>query len=163
MPRKDPVARPVCAALSCVLVSAFGQVPCVVAGRHFQYRTCFPYDGGWEHRVNGRIHSCDPLPALVYDGGSLKWFKYGKVHRDKDLPAVVWCDNHNNEYTQEWFRNGEAHRDGDMPALTTKYGTQMWHKHGPLHRDNDLPAIIWWDGSREWFQHGHRYKRDPEL
>ena len=31
------------------------------------------------------------------------WFKNGKLHRDDDLPAVLWLDG-----TRAWYQNGET-------------------------------------------------------
>ena len=36
--------------------------------------------------------------------GSQYWYKNGKLHRDNDLPAVIYLDG-----TQCWYKNGEIY------------------------------------------------------
>ena len=49
---------------------------------------------------------------LAYQGAQY-WFKNGKLHRDNDLPAVIYADG-----TQYWYQNGKFHRDNDLPLLS---------------------------------------------
>jgi hypothetical protein len=73
--------------------------------------------------------------------GAQKWFDaYGKLHRDGDLPAVVWSHG-----TTEWYQ----------------HGFQSWWKHGLRHRDGDLPAVVWSDGTKQWWVDGVR--QTPEA
>jgi len=41
--------------------------------------------------------------------GLRSWYKDRKLHRDGDLPAVIWLDG-----SQTWYKDGEVHRDGDL-------------------------------------------------
>ncbi len=89
---------------------------------------------------NGKLHRDNDLPAIIYkiyQDEDQYWFKNGKLHRDNDLPAVV----HQNGY-QGWYKNGVLHRDNDLPAQISPNGTLRWYKNGKYHRENDLPAII---------------------
>ena len=89
----------------------------------------------------------------IYNGHY--WFKNGKLHRDNDLPAIIFGIG-----DRYWYKNGELHRDNDLPAIICENGDQFWYKNGKLHRDNDLPAEIWIDGSRFWYQNGLRQKQE---
>lgn len=51
-------------------------------------------------------------------------YKYGKIHRDNDKPAVIWADS-----TQEWWSNGMLHRDSGMPAIVCANGYQEWWQY----------------------------------
>jgi hypothetical protein len=72
-----------------------------------------------------------------------------RLHRDGDLPAVVWTDG-----SQSWYKHGRRHRDGDLPAVVWSSGTQWWYRHGKKHRDADLPAVVFANGRREWWVNG---------
>jgi len=61
------------------------------------------------------------------------------------------------EGAQYWFKYGKRHRDNDLPAIIYDNGTQEWYKNGKLHRDNDLPAVIETDGSKLWYKNGKKY------
>ena len=62
-----------------------------------------------------------------------------------------------NDGTQRWYQNGKLHRDHDLPAIVWAGGTKEWWKNGERHRDNDLPAVVWADGTQEWWKKGERY------
>ena len=89
-------------------------------------------------------------PGPVIDEfGICTWYKDGKLHRDGDLPAVVYP----NGGGQQWFTDGKLHRDGDMPAIMwPNKGGKRWYKDGKLHRDGDLPAMMFPDGRQVWFK-----------
>ena len=68
---------------------------------------------------NDKFHSYDDLPAnQYYDNGIVisEWYKYGKLHRDKDLPAVTKCYIYENmssiyesmPFEKYWFKNGRC-------------------------------------------------------
>ena len=69
------------------------------------------------------------------------------LHRDGDLPAVVWACGE-----QAWYQHDKIHRDGDLPARVWDNGSQFWYQHGEFHRDGDLPAVIHPDGKMSWFE-----------
>ena len=144
----------VCAALSSMLPTMNGYMLRILAGRHFQYRYCVSPDHCcWDLRVNGRLHGCDALPAVITGGGVMAWYRYDKRHRGSDLPAIVFCRG-----AKQWWKNDNLHRDGDLPADIWTDDSQRWFKHGKLHRDGDMPAEIWANGSQRWFKHGKRCK-----
>jgi hypothetical protein len=102
---------------------------------------------------DGKLHRDGDLPALIWADGSQYWFKHGKLHRDGDLPAQI----HSNG-TQLWYQHGKLHRDGDLPAAICSIGTQSWYQHGKRHRDGDLPALIRADGTHIWYKHGELHR-----
>lgn len=56
--------------------------------------------------------------------------------------------------TKAWYKNNKLHRDDDLPAVIWADGTKLWYQNGVLHRDNNLPAVIFADGKEEWYQFG---------
>jgi len=92
----------------------------------------------------------EPAP-IINEFGAKEWYNNaGELHRENDLPAVIFNDG-----SREWYMNGKVHRENDLPALIYKDGSKLWYnKAGKLHRENDLPAIIWADGSKEWYLNG---------
>ncbi len=104
----------------------------------------------------GKIHRDGDLPAIIWVHGAKEWYKEGKCHRDGNLPAIIRADG-----SQYWFKEGKIHRDGDLPACIRLDGTQLWFKEGKLHRDGcakplskaqELPACIWLSGIQKWFK-----------
>ena len=84
-----------------------------------------------------------------------EWYRNGKLHRDGDLPAIVWKNG-----GKEWYKNGKYHRDGDLPAIEYADGDKYWWKNGKLHRDGDLPAIEYAKGKKYkkyWYKNGKEY------
>ena len=59
--------------------------------------------------------------------------------------------------TKYWFKNGLLHRDNDLPAIVYTNGTKEWYKNDKPHRDNDQPAIIRANGTKYWFKNGVEY------
>lgn len=100
-------------------------------------------------------HSIDDLPA-VKNERIKEWYNMGVLHRDNDLPAVIYKNG-----PQKWILDGKLHRDNDLPAISYDYDDQYynnfldndlptiiygryycWYNKGKLHRDNRLPAIV---------------------
>ncbi len=90
-------------------------------------------------------------------GYARKVWKQGKnIHRDKDLPAIIFLDG-----DMLWYQEGVLHRDNDRPAIVLyKDGddgssTMCWYQRGLLQRANNKPAVVYAKG-QEWFYiHGH--------
>ena len=75
--------------------------------------------------------------------------EFGQVHRDYDLPAVLWARG-----SKEWYVNGERHRANDLPAMYFINETTQWWKNGQLHREGGRPAIKYFcgiDSRDEWW------------
>lgn len=77
---------------------------------------------------------CDDEEYMAFDGGTKRWFKNRKVHRDNDLPAVI-----------------EA--NGDM----------LWYQNGKLHREGGKPAVVFHNGRKDYYLNGKLYKTDASA
>jgi hypothetical protein len=64
---------------------------------------------------------------------------------------------------QFWYKNGKLHRDGDLPAVIYATGDQLWYKNGKLHRDGDLPAAIYADGSQFYYKNSMYYTPEIQI
>lgn len=104
---------------------------------------------------DGKLHRDDDLPAVVYSNGTSEWYKNGLLHRDGDLPAIIWASG-----TKEWYKNGLLHRDCDFPAIIYSCGARMWYKNGLLHREDNKPAVIWSEDLQEWFVNNKRHRNN---
>ena len=87
----------------------------------------------------------------------------GRLHRDYDLPAVVWPGHY-----CEWWVHGERRRvRPEDPHVLFDVGERQWlDARGYFHRDDDLPAIEWPGQFCAWFVHGklHRQRsEDPHI
>lgn len=81
------------------------------------------------------------------------FFKKGKIHRDKDKPAIEFIDG------SKWFyKHGKKHRSQDRPAIEKYNGTKIWYNNGKLHRDHDQPAICYSSGTREYWYNGKLHR-----
>jgi hypothetical protein len=68
--------------------------------------------------------------------GATFFYRSYCLHRDGDLPAVIWDRGHSS-----WYRDSDLHRDGDQPATVYANGRREWAQEGSLHRDGG-PAVI---------------------
>jgi hypothetical protein len=109
-------------------------------------------NGDEEWYENGVLHRDNDLPAIVYSSGSKGWLKNGLKHREHDRPALVTCGG------REWWVDGQRHRDGDNPAIINENGEREWWVKGVRHRDEDLPSIIRPGVAKIWFKHGFVYR-----
>ena len=100
---------------------------------------------------NGKLHRDDDLPAVLWLDGTRAWYQNGETHRDNDKPAFInpWGDQH-------WYQNGLRHRENDLPASIYVYGQTIWYFNGQKHRENNLPAVIYFNGDKEWWYHDKR-------
>jgi hypothetical protein len=71
------------------------------------------------------------------------------------MPAVIFVP----DKCREWWQHNQLHRDGDLPAVVWRNGIWLWYKHGKLHRDGDLPAVVRANGHQEWWVDG-RFQSD---
>ncbi|RTK96776.1 MAG: hypothetical protein EKK64_03045 [Neisseriaceae bacterium] len=107
-----------------------------------------------------------------YDAVS-SWFKDGKYHRDRDLPAIIYEDGQ-----KLWYKNGKCHRGNNLPAVVfpggrelfyeedicyeiTEYsnGSKEYHSTKGLHR-RYAPAVIYSNGDVEYWESGRRHRED---
>jgi len=47
---------------------------------------------------NGKLHSYNDLPAIIFPAGSKWWYKHGLVHRNNNMPAIIWPFLNSKEY-----------------------------------------------------------------
>lgn len=59
--------------------------------------------------------------------------------------------------TRRWYKHGQLHKDNDLPAIIFADGIKIWYKDGEIHRDNG-PAVIWPNGSCAWYKNGKHIK-----
>ena len=83
------------------------------------------------------------------------WYIDGKVGRKDGLPAVIYEDG-----SLYYYKEGLLHRDGDYPAIICPNGRSEWYIHGFLHRNNNKPAIIHPNGDNDYYVQGQFVKRD---
>jgi ribosomal protein L25 (general stress protein Ctc) len=57
-----------------------------------------------------------------------------------------------------WYKNGLIHRDNDLPAVIYSNGAKYWYQNSLWHRDNDLPAVVYPNGLKHWYQNGKLIK-----
>lgn len=146
---------------------------------------------GWyllniRHRENNENNI--EQPAIICDNGTMKYYRYGELHRDGDAPAIINAngsveyyknnirhrDNDKNGKSQPAYRtfndstviyyyNGVLHREGDNPSWSASNNTIQYYKNGELHRDDDAngnpqPAVIYVWGAREYFKNGIKFE-----
>jgi hypothetical protein len=93
-----------------------------------------------------------PKGEVIYlsDKSGSYWFQDGKLHGEHG-PAVIDANK------SMWYRFGFVHRNNDLPAVVYSNGTKKWYNYGKLHRANG-PAIKRPNGDNEWYEHGKLIK-----
>lgn len=101
-------------------------------------------------------------------GKEYVWFNFANEYqRWGDSPAFINIDDFS--IRERWYQHGKLHRTKDLPALIDysisdgeKYIKRLeWYQHGKLHRGNDSPASINYtleDVTEEWYQNGELYR-----
>ena len=87
--------------------------------------------------TNHMIHRDYDLPAVIFPDGSKEWYQHGLRHRNHDRPAIM---RSNGDCT--WYLFDQIHRNQDRPAMILEK-KQKWYQFGRVHRDYDRPAIIY--------------------
>ena len=49
------------------------------------------------------------------------FLKDGKLHRERDLPAIIEYDENGQLKFERWYKNDEQHRESDLPAYMEKW------------------------------------------
>ena len=129
--------------------------------------------------MNGKLHReraegdlrAEGVPyAIIYRNGTRIWYRNGKKHRDRDLPAVLY-GNEPVKNDCEWWVDGKRHRDtidengALLPAVDNFFGKEWWID-GERHRgtgsdprgEGPDPALIYYDGNQKWFRHGKLHR-----
>ena len=86
-------------------------------------------------KKNGKEHSYNDAPAIIYTSGTEEWYKEGKRHRENDKPAVIYPDG-----KKAWYFEGKLHRENDKPAIFYPIGTRFYP-----------------DGVKKYYYHGKKY------
>ncbi len=82
-----------------------------------------------EYRYHGQLHNFGDLPAIVFNDGERYYYKYDKLHRDDDKPAMV------RKLGNFYYKNGKLHRDDDKPAVEYHNGSKLWYRNGKLYKE----------------------------
>ena len=90
--------------------------------------------------INGVEYTLDEY------GDYRSYNKEGRLHSFNDQPSVIYSND-----AKQWNRDGFIHRDNDKPAIIWTDGTKEWRKNGLLHRGNDKPAVIYADDKKAWY------------
>lgn len=85
----------------------------------------------------------------ISNGAEIYYNANGQLHRDGDLPAIVYGDGR-----KSWYRNGEYYRDGDQPADIFPSGSKYWQVGDQFHRAFG-PAVVRADGTKSWYHNGN--------
>ena len=112
-------------------------------------------DGDVEYRLNGKLHNDKDQPAVIHANGDQFWYQHGQRHREGDQPAVIFANG-----TQHWYQHGQPHREGDQPAIISANGDQYWYQHDQRHREGDQPAVIFANGEKEYWVKGKRHREE---
>lgn len=92
---------------------------------------------------------------LMDKEGNQHWYFHWKPHRDEGLPAYVNAHG----TTKKWYRFGDLHREGDLPAIEWEDGGVEYYKRGMRHRENG-PAIIRANGDMDWYVNDQLHRED---
>jgi len=84
---------------------------------------------------NGRLHSFDDNPAVIYNNGDKLWYKKGRFHR-KGGPAIEWANG-----DKFWYSKSRHHRI-DGPAIERKNGYKEWFYKGKVVKCSSLEEFL---------------------
>jgi len=115
--------------------------------REFKYET----ETGYFFKDDFILHSFDDEPALVWDDGAKYWYKDDKIHRDNNLPAVIYSGGDLKYYKngkQYWIINNKEYYNyeevikkfkNNIPTLT--------NVNTNILKENNIDAIWlnWYD------------------
>ncbi len=74
-------------------------------------------------RIEEHYTICDQTPPRYC-------YKFcGLTHRNRDQPAVIWKPTSYGQ-SRFWYRYGKNHRDNELPAIIYADGTQVWYING---------------------------------
>ena len=87
--------------------------------------------------------------------GVQRWYRNRGLHRDADLPAVVYPNNF-----MIWYQNGLIHRENNKPAMIYYDKVQAWFNRGALFKGNNFPSVIYESGASEYYEDDILYRRE---
>jgi hypothetical protein len=102
---------------------------------------------------NGMYHTNHDICTRVTVCGTQYWYKYGKLHRDYDKPALIGT-------VTNISINHTIHSVMDCCNMGTKGPIQFLkrYRYNKLFRSNDLPSSVWVDVSHEWWANSVMYR-----
>lgn len=87
------------------------------------------------YNKEGKLHRDGDLPAVVYPDGGREYYRNGVTHRDRG-PAVV-MPSFNDSYKVKYYRNGKIHRVGG-PAVYRSGHKEYWFRDKLLYSTLDV-------------------------
>lgn len=122
-------------------------------------------DGTQKWFENGFYFRANDLPVITKGWEYQEWRDRVGVNHREGGPAII---DSNGFF---WMKKGLLHRDNDMPAIIYQNGTRCWFWNGKQHRGNNLPAVEYLNGEKEWWVDGIRVypsdwtyqKKTPEF
>ncbi len=116
---------------------------------------------------NGKLHSFNDNPAVVWEDGDKEWFIHGVKGRENDRHAEEKFYG-----MKTWFIDGKPGRmsgknnvefnDRIEWRIITESDTKFYRNHFVPHR-LDGPAVIYNDGKSEWWVNGKRYMSEIDY
>ena len=76
-------------------------------------------------------------PHTHTNGEIRMWWNLGRLHRDYDLPAVIYDDG-----TLAWYNRNQVHRAGGKPAVILPNGEREWWVRGRLVSSDNTDLLI---------------------
>ena len=112
---------------------------------------------------DGVLHRDDDLPAVMYKDGSCEWWVHGKrLRRNPHDPTEIRTFWHKTLTTRIWHDiNGKFHRI-DNPAIERFDGTKEWWLHGERRREHRLPTVETSTGWKMWHNTRGELHREGE-
>jgi hypothetical protein len=73
---------------------------------------------------NGKLHSFNDEPAVIWDNGSMYWINHGEFHRETDA-AIIYSDDR-----KEYWLNGK------------EYTFEQWIKLTPISEEDKIALLL---------------------
>ena len=82
-------------------------------------------DDGRDTYLNGKLHSFDDQPSIVYKNGFNEWHQNGKLHR-VGFPAIVYRDG-----SCSYYLDGRLYRDNRFSTDNSikSYWLRCWNEY----------------------------------
>ena len=112
-------------------------------------------DGSIWHFQLGKLHRERDLPAIEYpESGRQEWWWKGQKHRAFDRPAIIVPEGDE----EEWWVDGKRHRINGPAIIHKVMMVEEWYLEGKLHR-LDGPAVIDdFNQIEAWYKEGRRHR-----
>lgn len=65
----------------------------------------------------GILNEPEPAITITNKYNIYRWYNdQGQIHRENDLPAVIWYHEDGSVFKKCWYQNGQEHRENDLPG-----------------------------------------------